>query len=425
MKKVTDKSLLAQLEGASKQSLPDDTAAASQTLSSQLKQSLMDIGTQMLGGTGESLAKNLLPQGLARGYGQQTGRSLEKAGKGLTQLISDEDIPKVKEYVPQNIQELIGQIGGGIGANVGAAAPLIAAGEALAPAALGEFLPSLLSASGAGAALSPKGERMQGAMEYAAPMAAFKATEPLIGSLLKALKAHRRKVMPENTYDKLVQAYDNKKNVLGDIFQFVSNEAKQRGIEKVGEIPPEVFEMAEEYGLKTPSYKLLLKNAKTGDYDAVRRLYSRAGEFERKAEKSQDWEKAHVFNEIKQLINDGLSEHFKQTGHPDLGQWLDYTRQGYRRLQNLYKSPFEPKIRKLVGENREYPETLKPLTRNARSTKALLDAHPEVAHDIEAYNTLKQFEEKLKKAKARGKTALSALLINQLLKHKKIPEILE
>jgi len=374
----------------------------------KLKSMLTESAIGSVGNISQNVASSLLPQNessqqFAKGYGQAVPRSLASGARSISQLFGKELSPEIQQQNPESLMESLGQGGGKALAYGSMAAPIVAGAEALAPAAIPEFA-SLLAGSGtAGAALSPKGERTSGALEFAAPVAAFKALSPTLKLFTpKSLASAFRNVVPEKTYGKIQEQYGKVKKSLEDVFDFVSDQSKERGISKVGELDEDIFKNALDYGYKTRSFKTLVEKAKTGDYDSVRRLYSRLGEMGEKAGKGNDWEKKEMMDEIRQDINSGLSEHFKNTGHKDLSQWLDAAKNGWSQLIKTYHT--NPTIRKLVSSNQEVPETLKPLMKNRKDIKNVLKVHPEAQKDIDAVKTKEAFKNAYEKLKSRGLT---------------------
>src|SRR5690606_7366532 len=347
---------------------------------------------------------------LLKGFSEEIPRTFAKGTSAIGQLFGNEIFPGVESTDPQSASEMLGQaLGKGIGYGA-MAAPFVAGSEAIIPGIIGTLGGSAL----AGAALSPSGERLSGAAEFAAPVAAIKAIEPLAKFGFKSALASMRKVTPEKTYNKIVDKYDEFKGALENIFDFVSKQAKERGISQVSELPDEVIDTALSYGSKTRSFQSLAEKARTGDYDAIRKFYTQLGEIERKAAKAKDWEKEDIFSELKQMINEGLESHFAVTGHKDLAQWLNHARNGWRDLKQTFESPHMPAIRKLVGENREFPTSLTPLLKKSVSREKLFKAVPELQKDIETYLQKESFKKAWEKAKKLGITSSALFLGGKL-----------
>ncbi len=412
MKEVTDQALLAQLNsdsggGTSATERPSNNKSLSENLRSMFANAL----SRQLGQIGQYAASSVLPDDVAKGFGNAVPQSLLSGIRGAGQLFDQDLLPEIEEQSPESFGEAAGQVLGKATGYGALASPFIAAGEAAIPGVIG----SLLGSGTAGAVLSPTGERLEGAAEFAAPVAAGKALAPVLSFGGKSLGAALRKVTPKKTYTKIQDQYDAIKNSLQDIFQFVEKQSEERGIKNVGELNDDIFDTAIEYGPRTKSFKLLIDRARKGDYKDVRRFYSKAGEISRKSGKANDWEKKEIFDEIQHDINDGLSEHFKNTGHSDLAQWLDAAKNGWRQMIDTFEK--HPSIRELVGDNKLVPSTLNPLTEDSVRMRKLLKANPDVAADIEAIKQKEAFKKAWEKTKKRaitaGGLALGSKFLNQ------------
>ena len=375
-------------------------------ITQSLVNTLGDIGAQTTGAFGN--------EDYGRGVGQGVSQSILSGSSGIGKLTNLYDMPKpdlpLSDSIIQSLGQTVGQ-GAGYGAMT---APFVYGAGAIAPEVAGTLLPELIGAGTAGAAMSQPGERVSGALENAAPLALFKGLAPLVKYGTKGAKAYFSKVVPEETYKKIITQHNQISDRLSNIFNFVKNQAKERGINKIEGLDDDLFKNALEIGPKTKEYKTLVEKAQTGDYEQLRKLYSRADKYSRKAAKAENWEKQELFDEIKEMINDGLEEHFANTGHKDLSQWLGAAKSGWSQLKEMYGT--ENVIKKLVGPNKEIPKTLEPLTKNSTSMNRLMAAHPDVAKDLETLQTQEDFAKALKKAiglaKSSGVLYLGSKLAN-------------
>lgn len=411
MKKVTNPDLLSKLN--------ETTSPQTDSLGDAIRKSLFNRFVGDIGRAAQPAAEMFAPKSVAKGFTQAVPRTFMSGARNISQLLGSDFIPEIKQQSPQSAGETFGKLLGQGAAYGVMAEPIASSVSGLIPDAAGSLLPKILGGATAGATLSPRDERIEGALEFAAPVLAYKAVEPLAKFGTKAIKSSFHKVKPEETYNKLIDLHDSIENRLGNIFEFVGEQAKKRGVDNVKQILPEAYSAAREHGIKSQAFKNLVDKAEKGNYDSIRRLYSRISDFERKADKAGQWEKVEEFQNIKDLINQGLSEHFEQAGHKDLTQWLDAARKGYRQLKNTFVNRQKGAIKNLIGENREFPETLKPLMKKSIPIQNLLDAAPEVKSDVMKAIQKNEVAEALSKMKKRGAASIGLGLLSQILRGNK------
>lgn len=223
----------------------------------------------------------------------------------------------------------------------------------------------------------------KGLAEYALGEGALRGA----GAAAKSIKSALRPVDVEKTYGGIQKAYEEANSKLGNLFEFVTKQAKERGIENVGKIDETFIDDAKNLLPASKTNKKLILNAGEGNYESIRKLYSKIGQYRRNA---KDFETAELYDDLRDRINDSLKNHFISTGNKDLSQWLDAAKSGYSQLKQTYEST--PMLRKLVGESQEIPETLKPLMKKNTEMARIRELHPEIEKDIAAQNTRKNLK---------------------------------
>lgn len=223
----------------------------------------------------------------------------------------------------------------------------------------------------------------KGLAEYALGEGALRGA----GAAAKSIKSALRPVDVEKTYGGIQKAYEEANSKLGNLFEFVTKQAKERGIENVGKIDETFIDDAKNLLPASKTNKKLISNAGEGNYESIRKLYSKIGQYRRNA---KDFETAELYDDLRDRINDSLKNHFISTGNKDLSQWLDAAKSGYSQLKQTYEST--PMLRKLVGESQEIPETLKPLMKKNTEMARIRELHPEIEKDIAAQNTRKNLK---------------------------------
>lgn len=334
-------------------------------------------------------------KGIGRGLSYETPAALLGYEQNIANTLGINGIPRPDSFVARNIPEILGKGLGDVAATSLASAPFAMAGEAAIPGLAG----ALAGGGLGGYATAPAGERTKGAIEGAMPIAAFKAAQPLASLGSKAWMAAFSKIKPEQTYKKIQSNYDKVKSKLGNIFDFVGNEAEKRGITKINDIDKEALAKAYEYGPKSISFKNKILNAQSGDYKSLRSLSSdlyRRAELAKKG-KTPDYDKAEIFEEVRDIINDSLIEHFMNTGNKDLAQWLNAAKSGWADMKKVYES--NPRIRKIVTGDRVIPKDLNHLLMNSDSMRRFMEYNPDIAADVEKLINKNEFKSALDKAR--------------------------
>lgn len=390
-KEVTDPDLINRLNGNSQPKQTGDFGdLIKKTLIQHMMGNVSNIGQQITGAATSGFSPENVEH--ARGIAEGVPQAIFSGASGLSQLLGGEGLPPMQLPESQSWPQSIGRGIGETGTYGAMAAPFTLGAEGFAPALAGSAV--------AGGALTPGDwlERLSGAAKFAAPVALGKGLGALGQFTSKNIIPALRKVVPEKTYGTIIKTYDDYSAKLGNLFKFVEKQADERGIKNVGELDNELFDQAKEYGHRTKSFNRILEKAKKGDYKDVRKLYSELGRQERLSIKSKNYEKAEGLRDTMDMINEGLSEHFRQTGQHDLAQWLDTAKSGYAKLKQLFEPEKNATLRNLVGEERKIPKDLSPLMENRTSVKRILKEFPEVAKDVEAMKAKQKLKKSLKTA---------------------------
>lgn len=218
---------------------------------------------------------------------------------------------------------------------------------------------------------------------YAAGLGAIKG----LGAGLKGAKLAIRPVDVEKTYGGIQEAYNNENKRLGDMFSYVSKEMKNRGIEKVGQIDKDFIEDARKILPASSTNKILLEKVEKGNYDDIRKLYTKVG---KKIRSAKDDDVRELYEDLRTRINNGLLRHAEQAGQKDLSNVLNEAKSGYSQLKKTYEST--PWLRSLVGEKQEIPSSLEPLKKKSAAVSRIKELHPEIEKDIGAQNVRKNLK---------------------------------
>lgn len=172
-------------------------------------------------------------------------------------------------------------------------------------------------------------------------------------------------------------------------FSKVLKKVNQRGISEVP-IKSELIDSLYEYFPKTKAAQKLLDNAKTGNYGALRKiqsdLYTR-GKDAIKSPLIAEKDKGAEILEMRDNINQAISQHLQNTGNHDLDKLLNNSRQKYRKLQEIYYNPkMSNAIQDMVDtETRKIPSNLPEVLReNSKPMSKLKDFHPGLNNALRA-----------------------------------------
>lgn len=326
-----------------------------------------------------------------------------------------EILSKVANYIPKPSLPIGLNVASGLASsampepqrNMMAQLPQIATGQPYglpqkAATAVGSMIPNVMAGGesalgqmGAGAAMgaaqAKPGERMHDAATNAlSTLAVFKGA-PYVASLF-------RQVNPTDTANLIQKGHDALKEQAENAFKDVSKGVHERGIATVPtqEIK---FNGLRKYFPDTDEAKKLLNDAKTGNYNALRKVQSDLWTKATKNLRSDlevDRMRGEEMLERRDKINNAISNHLQNTGNHDLDAVLNKARSDFHDLKDIYYS--HPTISKLVDEHtREIPENIfTTLKKNSVPLNRLKEFHPDISADINALNNKKNLKSSLK-----------------------------
>lgn len=189
----------------------------------------------------------------------------------------------------------------------------------------------------------------------------------------------------------LLNKHDFLENRASQAFNHVSNEVNSRGINRIpieNRLPDDFFEKAKHFFPKTQASLDLLNKAKTGDYNALRKMQSDLYKRAKKNLSSQfdaDTMKGAEMLEKRNDINQLISNHLQETGHDDLSKLLDEARHDWSTLQKTYynENVSNALIKMFNKDIRKIPKNLANLlSEESIPMKTILDFHPGLEEKI-------------------------------------------
>ena len=166
---------------------------------------------------------------------------------------------------------------------------------------------------------------------------------------------------------------------LGKNFDTVEAEVEKRGIPPI-EVSKETIKRATRFLDKSPETKALIEQASNGDYKALRQIQSDLRVIGEDALSNKLSTERNIGKEAlsaRNKMNSEIENHFAKTGHKDLAELLNQTKQGYKALKDTYFS--NPALKQLFGENQKFPKNpLTLLTEDSTQMTRFFNAHPEM-----------------------------------------------
>ncbi|MEK6881406.1 MAG: hypothetical protein AABY22_17415, partial [Nanoarchaeota archaeon] len=175
---------------------------------------------------------------------------------------------------------------------------------------------------------------------------ALGGASPIIGkginylSDINPLKTIFSKINPKQTMEQVQASHDTLENEAANGFKTVSNEVKKRGIENV-DIDKNLINKIKDskYLPETRATDKLLKEAETGNYDSLRDLQSELfhrGTSRMSSDLPSEQNIGEEILDLRDLLNEGISNHLKKNGQDDLDQILNNSMAKYKRLKDIY-----------------------------------------------------------------------------------------
>lgn len=190
----------------------------------------------------------------------------------------------------------------------------------------------------------------------------------------------------------ILKPHDALERAAAEKFQHVSGEVSKRGSSNMA-INPNEIENLKQYFDKTRQSNKLLNDAKTGDYDALRKLQSdlyKKGKKNLQSDLETDRMRGAEMLEKRNDINSDISDSLRMQGHHDLADVLDAAKQDYSTLQKIYYNPNLPNaLLKMVDkETRKIPENIAQiLQEQSKPMNAFKAFHPELETNVNRYLT--------------------------------------
>ncbi len=196
-------------------------------------------------------------------------------------------------------------------------------------------------------------------------------------------------------------------------FKEVSKEVKNRQIPSFP-VSGNFIDNLRDYFPKTDQAQKLLDDAKIGDYDSLRKVQSELftrGKKNLQSDLETDRIRGEEMFDKRNIINKGMSDHLNNSGHPDLANILQKSRNDYRALQETYYNRnMNKSIQKLVDKDiRKVPKNLTSILKeDSIPMKKFLDFHPGLEMQLKKYLIQKSISSKAKKYGGWGLSGLAA-----------------
>lgn len=219
-------------------------------------------------------------------------------------------------------------------------------------------------------------------------------------------------------------------------FQHVVNEVKNRNVPNI-KISKDIIKQLRTPGYfpKTEATKKLIQDVEKGDYNALRDAQSdlfHEGNRRNRSPLSSERNQGKEMHDLRDKINNIISEHLIKTGNTDLNEILESGKNKYFNLKDLYNAKgVPPAIKKLVDKDyREIPPDIyKTLSKTSKPINKLKEANPEIEKQLlkeerrkNALNTLKKLTHKSADLTSKGLLGAGLYKIYDLAKNKLMKE---
>jgi hypothetical protein len=240
---------------------------------------------------------------------------------------------------------------------------------------VGETIPAMLAGGGSlpgqamagfgmGAMSAPSGQRLESGAENALLTTGIGKVLPMIGKTIGNLVSPAtNKSMASN----IQNIHDAIGSQASQGFQDVSKGVSDRGLTQVPMQQSVMDDISNaiksKYFPKTEQANDLINRAASGDYNALRDMQSELWRKGTKAASSDsllDNNKADEIFDLRDRINNSISNHLVNTGHDDLNALLNQSKAGYKYLQDtFYNKNIPQEMRKMVNPDiRQVPKNL-------------------------------------------------------------------
>lgn len=344
-------------------------------------QRLMQMpGGQALSRAGQAIS-GLGDIGLVKGFGYAYPREIQERFGGIQQLFGGQPKELPQETPTTSFGETVGRGLGSLAGNITAAAPIVAGSVAALPEMA---IAAPLLGAGLAGGLETKGrypERILGALKGAGEVGAGLAVKPGI----RAIKAIGKTPTNEMVGEILQKNFNKSYKEAAGLLNQAGTEAKKIGIHvlKTGRGTPlnKSFWGELAHNMDTAkSTKDLIKSAKSGDFDALRKLQSDMGKrsnWLKSKDTSADYDMGKNLGELRDSLNSYIENHFEKSGYENISNMIKEGMNKYRQVMQTYKDPL---IAKAIGPEEEISEgLLKRTMKTSKTMKQLRKANPELA----------------------------------------------
>jgi hypothetical protein len=344
-------------------------------------QRLMQMpGGQALSRAGQAIS-GLGDIGFVKGFGYAYPREIQERFGGIQQLFGGQPRELPQETPTTSFGETVGRGLGSLAGNITAAAPIVAGSVAALPEMA---IAAPLLGAGLAGGLETKGgypERILGALKGAGEVGAGLAVKPGI----RAIKAIGKTPTNEMVGEILQKNFNKSYQEAAGLLNQAGTEAKKIGIDvlKTGRGTPlnKSFWGELSHNMDTAkSTKDLIKQAKTGNFDALRKLQSDMGKrsnWLKSKDTSADYDMGKNLGELRDSLNDYIENHFEKSGYENISNMIKEGMNKYRQVMQTYKDPL---IAKAIGPEEEISEgLLKRTMKTSKTMKQLRKANPELA----------------------------------------------
>lgn len=223
------------------------------------------------------------------------------------------------------------------------------------------------------------------------------------------LKALFTKSNPEKLFHSVQKGHDILHESAVSGYEHVGKEILNRGVPRFPVSPKQIDE-ATQHMAKTKANAKLIKDAKNGDYEAIRQLQSDLGKEAEKLKSSDSFAERNLGKEMfeqRQGINDIVQNHLKETGHKDLAEQLKKSNDLYAKKHDIYYD--HNVIGKMVHpDTRKIPKNpMNIFSERSVQLNKLIKEHPEIAEEVELLKAKKKIAQSLKTGKNVGIGALA------------------
>lgn len=384
-------------------------------------QRLMQMpGGQALSRTGQAIS-GLGDIGFIRGLGYSYPRQVQERFGGIQQLFGGQPKELPAETPTTSFGETIGRGVGSLAGDITAAAPFVLGTMAALPEMA---IAAPILGVGLAGGLEKKGgygERALSSIEDMLLAGAGLAAKPVA----RLTKASFVTPTSKDVGEVLIKNYNKAHDYATGLLEQAGKEAKELGIDVLrtgkgtpldkgfwNELAPKIE--------KTEAVRDLVKKAKSGDFEALRRFQSYLGGRARKLNASQnvaEQDMGKVVSQQRDKINNYIEQHFNKSGVESIAQKI---REGMSKYRDLMETYSDPLVSKAVGPDEKISKSLLERTMESSKTmKKLRAANPE----LQPIHRLVEDKETLKKLGISGGGVLpSFAALKYLLGGKQQPQ---